>query len=235
MRVIMASRRMLGWLGLLAAVAVAGCTAGSAPGPAVPGHGRSASPAESTAVSPGAASGSAPAGPGGVDDLAVSRQVRNELTVTYVDSRGIPLSDVAGARPGSVYYAFDPATDTYWAQADFAPSRTASAEVLVSFQDGASIGLFTRTGNGSWQVRLAGAPPVCAEARFFPQAVLMAWSLPTDTAALGCGGSRPPPHPAPVEGGCISPTGQPCRYPRLGINADPADLAAIADSVRLHH
>jgi len=221
MRTIMASRRMLGWLGLLAAVPVAGCTASPAPGPAVPGHGRSASPAASTAVSPGTASGSAPAGPRGVDDLAVSRQVRNELTAAYVDYRGISLADIAGTRPGTVYYAFDPATHTYWAQADFAPSSTASAKVLVSFQDGASIGLFTRTGNGSWQVQLAGAPPVCTEARFFPPAVLMAWSLPTDTAAQ-CGGSQPPPHPAPVDRACIYPTGQPCRY--------PLHLATIEDS-----
>ena len=42
----MASRQVLGWLGLLAgAVAVAGCTASSTSGPAAPGHGRSASPA----------------------------------------------------------------------------------------------------------------------------------------------------------------------------------------------
>jgi hypothetical protein len=208
MRAITDSGRMAGWLGLLAAVAVAGCAARPAHGTAVPGHGRSLSPAESTAVSPGAASGPAPAGLGGVEDLAVSGQVRDELTAAYVEYRGISPADIAGTRPGSVYYAFDPATGTYWAQADFAPSSTASAKVLVSFQDGASIGFFTRTGNGSWQVRLGGAPPVCAEALFFPPAVLRAWSLPADTAALGCGGPRPPPH--------------------------PAHLAAIADNVQLH-
>jgi hypothetical protein len=122
MRTIMASRRMLGGLGLLAAVAVAGCAASPAPGPAVPGHGRSAGPAAGTAVSPGAASGSAPAGPRGVGDLAVSRQVRNELTAAYVDYRGISPADIAGTRPGTVCCAFDPATHTYWAQAGFAPS-----------------------------------------------------------------------------------------------------------------
>jgi hypothetical protein len=216
----MASRRMAGWLGLLAAVAVAGCTASPAPGPAVPGHGRAASPAARTAVSPGAASGSAPAGAGGVDDLAVSRNVRNELTAAYVDYRGISAADIAGTRPGSVYYAVDPATHTYWAQAGFAPSSTASAKVLVSFQDGASIGLFTRTGNGSWQVQLAGAPPVCTEARFFPRAVLLAWSLPTETAALGCGGSQPPRHPAPVDGGVFPRRDSPAGNSLLVINAD---------------
>ena len=124
MRTIMVSRRMLGWLGLLATVAVAGCTATSTSSPAAPD--RSASPAATTAVSPRATSGSAPAGPGGVRNLAVNREVRNELTAAYADYRGISPADVAGTRPGSVYYAYDPATYTYWAQADFAPSSTAS-------------------------------------------------------------------------------------------------------------
>jgi hypothetical protein len=60
------------------------------------------------------------------------------------------------------------------------------------FQDGASIGFVTRIGHGSWQVQLGGAPVACTEVRFFPQAVLIAWSLPADTAGFGCGGSQPP-------------------------------------------
>jgi len=196
MRTVMAGRRMLGWLGLLAIAGVAGCTASPTPGPAAPGHSRSATPAASTAFSSGAASGSASTEPGGVRELAVSRDVRDELTAAYVGYRGISPSDVAGARPGSIYYAYDPATYTYWAEANFLPSRTASFTVLAGFQDGASIGLFTRVGNGSWQVQLGGEPVVCAEIRFFPPAVLMAWSLRTDTAGFGC--SPQPPRPAPA-------------------------------------
>jgi hypothetical protein len=112
--------------------------------------------------------------------------VRNELTVAYVDLRGISVSDVAGTIPGSVYFAYDPATDTYWAEATFVPSRTASSKVLVGFQDGGSIGLFVRAARSGWQVQLGGEPIVCAEVPFFPPAVLMAWSLPTDTAFYGC-------------------------------------------------
>ena len=189
MRTIMMSRRMLGWLGVLATVAVAGCTASSTPGPAARGHGRSASPAATTAVSPTVVSGS---GLGSVRDLAVNRDVRQELTAAYADDRGISPADVAGTIPGSVYYAYDPATHTYWAQVNFLPSSTASVKVLVGFQDGASIGFFTRIGTGSWQAQLDGVPVVCTEVRFFPRAVLIAWSLPADTAGLGCGGSRPP-------------------------------------------
>lgn len=185
MRTITVRLRVLGWLGLLATVAVAGCTATSTPSPAAPGHGRSASPAAATEVSP-AASSSAPAGTGGVRNLPVSRDVRNELTAAYVNSRGIPLSDVAGTIPGSVYYAYDPATDTYWAEATFRPSRTASFKVLVGFQDGGSIGLFVRAARSGWQVQQGGVPVVCSEVPFFPPAVLMAWSLSTDTANFGC-------------------------------------------------
>jgi hypothetical protein len=345
-RTIMARRRLLRWLGLLATVAVAGCTATSTSGPAVPGHSRSASPAAATAVSPGATSGAVPAGPGGVRDLPANRDVRNELTTAYVNLRGISLADVAGTIPGSVYYAYDPATDTYWAEAAFLPSRTASLKVLVGFQDGGSIGLFVRAARSGWQVQLGGEPVVCAEVPFFPPAVVTAWSLPTDAAAYGCsvrparqvssgtfavtisipGDWQPTPdlgadrfgydgpsgwmqlnamvepsglhyactvaatgnvlhpyglHPqiiyrnidgrpgclifpsgdaprqahrtgypafqnsaALVEyrqpisaggGGCLTPTGQHCLYSLLLIDADPAHLVAIVDTVQLHH
>lgn len=346
MRTTVVRPQMLGRLGLLATVAVAGCTATSTSGPAVPGHGRSASPAAAPAVSVGAASGSVPAGPGGVRNLPVSRDVRAELSTAYVNLRGISLSEIAGTRPGSVYYAYDPATDTYWAEANFVPSRTASGKVLVGFQDGASIGLFVRSARSGWQVQLGGAPLVCAEVPFFPPAVLRAWSLPADTAAYGCSWSRParqvssgtfavtismpgdwqptpdlgpdqfgydgpsgwvqldaatepsglhsactavatgnvlhpyglhpqiiyrnvdgrpgclifPSGDAPRQahragypalqdsaalaeyrqpvsagGGCLTPTGQHCPYSLLVIYADPAHLAAIVDSVQLHH
>jgi hypothetical protein len=184
MRTITVRRRVPGWLGLLATVAVAGCTATSTSSPAAPGHGRSASPATAAAVPPAAVS--VPAGTGGVRNLPVSRDVRNELTVAYVNSRGIPLSDVASTMPGRVYYAYDPATDTYWAEATFQGSRTASLKVLVGFQDGGSVGFYVRAARSGWQVQLGGAPITCTEVRFFPPAVLMAWSLPTNTAALGC-------------------------------------------------
>jgi hypothetical protein len=111
----------------------------------------------------------------------VSTHVRSELTAAYVALRGIKTSDVAGASttPGSVYYAYDPATHTYWAQAHFEPSATASQQVQVNFQDGGSFGLFKKVGTGPWQAVIGGEPGVCAELRFFPKAVLAVWLLPT--------------------------------------------------------
>jgi hypothetical protein len=123
---------------------------------------------------------------GGIRNLAVSSAVRAELTAAYVAYKRISPSDVAGTRPGSVRYAYDPATDTYWALANFAPSGTAPPRVTVGFQDGASWGFFTKVGSGPWQARVGGEPVVCLEVRFFPRAVLTAWSLPADTAGSGC-------------------------------------------------
>lgn len=189
MRTILVSQRVLGWLGLLAMVA--GCTAISASSHSAAGQGRSASPAPTTAASAGAASGSASAGPDSVRNLAVSPAVRSELTAAYTDSRGISLSDVTGTEPGSVYYAYDPVTDTYWARATFVPSLKDPFKVLVGFQDGADIGLFARAAHSGWQVELGGEPVVCTEVVFFPPAVLTAWSLSTDTAASSGCNSQP--------------------------------------------
>jgi len=122
---------------------------------------------------------------GGIRNLVISSAVRSELTAAYVAYRRISPSDVAGTRPGSVHYAYDPATDTYWALANFAPSGTASLRVKVGFQDGASWGFLTKVGSGPWKAHAGGEPVVCLEVRFFPRAVLTAWSLPTDTAIVG--------------------------------------------------
>jgi hypothetical protein len=123
---------------------------------------------------------------GGIRNLVITSAVRNELTAAYVAHRRIAPSDVAGTRPDGVYYAYDPATDTYWGLANFTPSLTAPPRVLVGFQDGVSWGFFTKVGPGPWKAQLGGEPVVCLEARFFPRAVLTAWSLTTDTAVAGC-------------------------------------------------
>ena len=88
---------------------------------------------------------------------------------------------------GSVYYAYDPSTDTYWALASFAPSSTASLNVQVGFQDGGSYGMYKKAGSGSWQVQQPGFPEICGEAKFFPQAVLTAWGISTSSLPPACG------------------------------------------------
>jgi hypothetical protein len=191
MQPIEVSRWMLVGLGLLAVIGVAGCTTNSTPSPVVSGNGQTASPATATpaitpASSPTQASSAASTASSGIRNLVVSSAVRSELSATYVAYKGISPSDIAGTRPGSIYYAYDPATDRYWALATFEPSRTASLTVTVGFQDGGAIGLFTKIGTGTWHVVAGGIPTICGEVQFFPRAVLTAWSLPTDTTGVAC-------------------------------------------------
>jgi hypothetical protein len=113
-----------------------------------------------------------------VRNLVVDDAVRSSLTAAFVAFKKIKPTDVTGTQPGSVYYAYDPATSRYWALAWFLPSATASETVQVGFQDGGSMGLFTKTGTGTWQVSTGGMPGACVELSYFPKAVLTAWALP---------------------------------------------------------
>jgi hypothetical protein len=79
-----------------------------------------------------------------------------------------------------------PATGRYWARAECMPPANASLNVQVGYQDGGSFGLFTKVGNGPWQVSLGSFPPVCREVQYFPRPVLTVWGLPTSTAGIGC-------------------------------------------------
>jgi hypothetical protein len=69
----------------------------------------------------------------------------------------IPPSAVAGITPGTLYYAFDAATGTYWAVATFSATAAASQTVAyVGFQDGGSQAVFMRPSAGSWLVKSVG-------------------------------------------------------------------------------
>jgi hypothetical protein len=179
MRALTNARTMLVGLVFLAAAAIAGCGLTQPPNSAGPGNGSATTPeATAAATTPG----TSPAASGGVQDLVISSAAKSELTTAYLAFRGgISLSDVAGAgpMPGSVYYAYDPTTDTHWALADFEPSSTASLDVQVGFQDGGGRAMFRKTGAGAWQVGTPGVPYFCGEVKFFPQPVLIAWSMPT--------------------------------------------------------
>jgi hypothetical protein len=181
---------MAGALSLLAAVGITGCTGSSAPVAASQSASLAAS-ASAAAPSPAASapavtSSAAPSASGAVQNLAVSGAVRSDLLTAYAAYRHIPASDAHGL-PGSVYYAYQPATGTYWAKATWEPANGDSLTVQVGFQDGGSDGFYKKSGNGPWQVILGGEPEVCEELKFFPLQVLAAWSLPTSaTPASMC-------------------------------------------------
>jgi hypothetical protein len=177
--------------GLAAVLTVTGCQPNSTP------HAATASqPASSAAAAPSGTgpSGSAPAGSAaaspsaspsasGFQNLTVTTAVRSELETAFAAAKGIPVSDIAGSTPGSVYYGYDAAGQTYWAQGDYRVAGRVPLSVQVGFQDGASTGFFKKDGTGAWQVTVAHEPVSCDELQFFPKAVLAAWSLPASPAS----------------------------------------------------
>jgi hypothetical protein len=194
MRALPGSWRVLVGAALLATIALTGCTAGSTSSPGAAGDGQPTSqPATTPLGTPPTGQSSAPTPSAsstesaGIENLLVSSALRSQLTAVYVAFRQISVSDVSGTRPNSVYYAYDQATNAYWAMADFMPAQTAPQNVQVNFQDGGSTGLFTKIGSGPWRVRQGGIPAVCVESQFFPKSVLAAWAISTNRpAGLNC-------------------------------------------------
>jgi len=203
----MVSRRVLGWLGLLAAVAVAGCTASSTSGPAAPGHSRSASPAATTA------------------SAAPTRPVTSSA---YHVTVSIPV----GWQPTPNYtgqFAYDGTSGWVELDATVDPfglhTRCTDATLnvlhpyglhpLIIYRsiDGRPGCLIFPSSDAATLARRAGGPA------FRDSEALVEYRKPT-----GVGGS-----------GCISATGQPCLWSVLVIDADPAHLVAIVDSVQLHY
>jgi hypothetical protein len=187
--------RAMAGAGLLAAFSVTACSASPASSPSAAGNGQPSNPAVTATGTAPVVQSSAPPPSGspssavsaGIQNVLVSSAVRSQLTAAYLAMRQIPASDVSGTYPGSVYYAYDPATNTYWARAVFVPSKTAPLNVLANFQDGGSEGLYTKIGSGPWQIHHSFFPEVCADEEFFPKAVLAAWALPTSIpAGLNC-------------------------------------------------
>jgi hypothetical protein len=185
-------------IGLLIAAAAVGCTKSSAPhsvasssAPASVASSSAASSVPATSEQPTTPSAPAPTksltatssprptSSGGVQNLVASTAVRSELLTAFATIHNIPVSYLVGSTPGSLYYAYVPATNTYWAMASYDPVHTDPLVVMVSFQDGGDTGLFKKVGSAPWQVVLGGIPLFCGEERVFPQAVLEAWSLPT--------------------------------------------------------
>ena len=100
--------------------------------------------------------------------LVADATVRHELLATFIAFRrngantapgfaAIPPSAVAGIAPRTLHYAYDPATGTYWAVADFSPTEAASqTAAFIGFQDGGNAAVFTQPPGGSWRVKSVG-------------------------------------------------------------------------------
>jgi len=89
----------------------------------------------------------------------------------------LPSSDYVGLDVGRTYYAFDPATNTYYAAAGLNPSPT-SLPAQVGTQDDGAYNLFTKVASSTtWTVYSDGLGAVqgtkCPVA--LPASVLAAW------------------------------------------------------------
>jgi len=108
----------------------------------------------------------------------VTDDIRSQLVAAGAALNSIPASDYTGLQPGETYYAYDPATQTYWAGAGLVPSP-ASMQAQVSVQDDGAYLLFQRSQSGSWKaydVGLAGTPDGTACPVAVPAAILGLWS-----------------------------------------------------------
>jgi hypothetical protein len=88
-------------------------------------------------------------------NLHVTSALRAELLQAGAATHNLPASAYTGLAAGRTYYAYDPATSTYWAGAALVPSSS-SVPAQVSVQDDGSYLLFTRTSAGSWKVESVG-------------------------------------------------------------------------------
>jgi len=109
--------------------------------------------------------------------LAATPALRSTLRGAYVAARpGVRLREVEGPRHGTLYYAFDRTTKTYWAIAWFDPSSHAREQTATKFQFGMGGAIFKRKVSGRWHatVHVRANLPCPNEV---PEAVLQAWHI----------------------------------------------------------
>jgi hypothetical protein len=171
----MIAGRWVGGAAAAAAVAIlAGCGSSGA------GSSSASSTAQSTSTTPTQTSSgggtSTTVTTSGARNLAVTDAVRADLLAAGAAHNSLPVSDYTGLRHGMTYYAYDAASNTYWAGAQLVPSAT-STPAQVSAQDDGGYLLFTKPAGGTWSVYSVGMAGVggssCPIA--VPPAVLSVW------------------------------------------------------------
>jgi hypothetical protein len=122
----------------------------------------------------------------GAQNLVVTNALRTQLLQAGAASNGVPAADYTGLNHGRTFYAYDPATNTYWAGAQLIPSST-SIKAQVSVQDDGAYLLFDRPAGGTWTVHSVGMTGVggstCPVA--VPSGVLSVWGWKAGTGRPG--------------------------------------------------
>jgi hypothetical protein len=112
---------------------------------------------------------------------SLSPATQRDLIALFARDRGIPVADIAGIVPAAV---LGPRADAGrdWAMVNFGPTAHAPEAVDLRFQDGAGIGVFTKSAGHSWTLAgLGGTPAGCGVS--IPEPVRSAWHLASCQAA----------------------------------------------------
>jgi DNA-binding beta-propeller fold protein YncE len=113
-----------------------------------------------------------------VQDVVATPAVKSQLVKAFVSGWHLKASQVAGTAPGSLYYAYDVTTRTYWAEAAFLPAK---GDPPAMMQDAGAFGVFSRPASGGWKFLGSSLPITCRELSAVPPAVLALWGVaPTD-------------------------------------------------------
>jgi hypothetical protein len=90
-------------------------------------------------------------------NLVVSNTVRTQLLTAGAALHKLPVADYTGLVPKETYYAYDPATSTYWAGAGLVASKNSKKAQIGDQDDGAYL-VFDRPAAGTWRAYDAGIP-----------------------------------------------------------------------------
>jgi hypothetical protein len=90
-------------------------------------------------------------------NLVVSNQVRAQLLAAGAALHKLPVADYTGLVPKETYYAYNPATNTYWAGAGLIASKNSKKAQIGDQDDGAYL-VFEKPAAGAWRAYDAGIP-----------------------------------------------------------------------------
>lgn len=153
----------------LALLLVAGC-----------GGTRSAQPAPTVTAAPTTppATGAGPVGP--ARNLPLTPAVIHQLVVAGAAAKQVAASGFSGLEPNRRYYAYDPASRTWWAAGAMVAKNPDAGGAAVSLNDAGAYDVFHRSAGGQWVAREsggAGGPdlPLRLCSDWPPRSVLRLW------------------------------------------------------------
>jgi hypothetical protein len=184
---VIGNRAVAAIVGTAALAALVGCGSGSSSTTTATSQtgGATTVTVTSTTTTPSTSTGGTSTS-AGAQNLVVTSALRTELLQAGAASNGVPASGYTGLTPGRTYYAYDPATTTYWAGAQLVPSMS-SIKAQVSVQDDGAYLLFNKPAGGTWTVHSVGMTGIggstCPVA--VPAGVLSVWGWKSGTCRPG--------------------------------------------------